>query len=166
MSDILRCGHICGGLPCLREDGTAAADRTTFEIAAESRVMTEAALLCGCLERQIRLRRNPPLRFPQPKLPKRDIGRNATLVEKAASQGSQAYPEPLGQISFAEPDRQGSEHQFFDLADKQHGRQGIAVDPLAACDRIRILPGLTCLRALASQILKPGSVIDVTGLWP
>jgi hypothetical protein len=91
---------------------------TGFEIAPKTRIITEAALLCGCLERQIRLRRKPVLRFPQPELPQRDIGRNATLVEKAAPQGSQADAKPLRQISFAEPHRQSSEHQFFGLADQ------------------------------------------------
>jgi hypothetical protein len=81
---------------------------TGFEIAPEPRVMTEAALLRGRLERQIRLRPKPPLRFLQPKPPKRDISGGAALVEKAAPQGPQANPEPLRQIAFAEPNRQAA----------------------------------------------------------
>src|SRR3984893_13402598 len=60
-----------------------------------TRVMTETALLCGWLERQIRLRRNPPLCFLQPQLPQCDIGRDATFIEKAAPQGSQSDTKPL-----------------------------------------------------------------------
>ena len=67
-----------------------------------TRVMTETALLCGWLERQIRLRRNPPLCFLQPQLPQCDIGRDATFIEKAAPQGSQSDTKPLRQIAFAE----------------------------------------------------------------
>jgi hypothetical protein len=34
--------------------------------------------------------------------------------------------------------RQSGEHQFFDLADEQRGRQGIAVDPPAMQNRFRV----------------------------
>jgi hypothetical protein len=71
---------------------------TSFKIAPEPRVVTEAALLCGC-QRQLRLRRKPMLRFAQPELTQRYIGHDAALIEKAAPQGSQADPEPLRRIA-------------------------------------------------------------------
>ncbi len=115
--------------------------------------MTEAALLCDRLERQIRLRLKPPLRFLQPQPPKCDIGRGATLVEKAAPQGPQPDPKLFCQIAFAQPDRQGFEHQLFGLADEQHGRQGVAIETLAARDGFGILPWLARLCTLPARSL-------------
>jgi hypothetical protein len=99
-----------------------------FEFLSKPRVVTKSALLCDHLQGQAGLCLNSPLSFSHAQLPKCDICRNATVIEKAALQGSSSNPKLVRQIAFAQSDRKCCQYQFFRFAHQKCRWQDGSID--------------------------------------